>query len=58
MSPTVAIIGGGYGGSAVAKALDAVADVVLVEPKEAFFHTIGALRAVVDTEFLPQVFFP
>lgn len=58
MSPTVVIIGGGYGGSATAKALDAVADVVLVEPKDAFFHTVGALRATVDPEFMPQVFFP
>ncbi|MCX5088275.1 FAD-dependent oxidoreductase [Streptomyces sp. NBC_00365] len=58
MSPTVVVIGGGYGGSAAAKALDDIADVVLVEPKEAFFHAVGALRAVVDPEFLPQVFFP
>ncbi|MDH6590035.1 NADH dehydrogenase FAD-containing subunit [Streptomyces sp. SAI-133] len=58
MSPTVVIIGGGYGGSAAAKALDEVADVVLVEPNEAFFHAVGALRATVDPEFLPQVFFP
>lgn len=58
MSPSVVIIGGGYGGSAAAKALDDVADVVLVEPKEAFFHAVGALRATVDPEFLPQVFFP
>jgi NADH dehydrogenase FAD-containing subunit len=58
MSPTVVVIGGGYGGSAAAKALDGVADVVLVDPKDAFFHAVGALRAVVDPEFLPQVFFP
>ncbi|WP_328687804.1 FAD-dependent oxidoreductase [Streptomyces phaeochromogenes] len=58
MSPTVVIVGGGYGGCATAKALDAVADVVLVDPKDAFFHTVGALRATVDPEFMPQVFFP
>lgn len=58
MSPTVVVIGGGYGGSAAAKALDGVADVVLVDPKDAFFHAVGALRAVVDPEFLPKVFFP
>jgi flavin-dependent dehydrogenase len=46
MEPTVVVIGGGYGGSSAAKALDAVADVVLVEPKDAFFHSIGALRAM------------
>ena len=58
MAPTVVVIGGGYGGSAAAKALDSVADVVLVDPKDAFFHAVGALRAVVDPEFLPKVFFP
>ena len=34
--PTVVIVGGGYGGVNAAKALDAYADVVLVEPKDAF----------------------
>ena len=34
--PTVVVIGGGYGGVNVAKALDADVDVVLVEPKDAF----------------------
>lgn len=54
----VVVIGGGYGGVSVAKALDEVADVVLVEPRDAFFHAVGALRATVDPEFLPKVFFP
>ncbi|MFI1704998.1 NAD(P)/FAD-dependent oxidoreductase [Streptomyces griseoruber] len=58
MFPRVVVIGGGYGGSVVAKSLDDVADVVLVEPKEAFFHAVGALRATVDPDFLPAVFFP
>ena len=56
--PTVAVIGGGYGGVSVARALDADVEVVLVEPKDAFVHNIGALRAVVDPEFLPKIFFP
>jgi len=56
--PTVAVIGGGYGGVDVAKALDADLDVVLVEPKDAFVHNIGALRALVDPDFLPKIFFP
>ncbi|MGW1027930.1 FAD-dependent oxidoreductase [Streptomyces sp. NPDC002577] len=58
MSKKVVVVGGGYGGSAAAKALDGVADVVLVEPKEAFFHAVGALRAAVDPDFLPRIFFP
>lgn len=56
--PTVAVIGGGYGGATVAKALDEVADVVLVEPKEAFLHNVAALRALVDPSWLDQVFLP
>jgi NADH dehydrogenase FAD-containing subunit len=32
---TVAVVGGGYGGISVAKALDEAVDVVLVEPKNA-----------------------
>ena len=56
--PTVVVIGGGYGGVNVAKALDADVDVVLVEPKDAFVHNIGALRALVDPTFLPKIFFP
>src|SRR3954463_31479 len=57
-SPTVAVIGGGYGGTIAAPALDDVADVVLVEPRDAFVHNIGALRAVVDPAFTPRIFLP
>src|SRR3954463_12553178 len=57
-SPTVAVIGGGYGGTIAARQLDDVADVVLVEPRDAFVHNIGALRAVVDPAFAPRIFLP
>jgi NADH dehydrogenase FAD-containing subunit len=56
--PTVAVIGGGYAGTAVAKGLDDVADVTLVEPREAFFHNIAALRALVVPEWLPRILLP
>lgn len=56
--PTVAVIGGGYGGIAVAKALDEHATVTLVEPKDAFVHNIAALRSVVQPDFLPRMFLP
>ena len=52
------VVGGGYGGVTVAKGLDDVADVVLVEPKEAFLHNVAALRALVDPSWLPKVFMP
>ena len=55
---TVVVIGGGYGGSGAAKALDTFADVTLVEPRDAFVHNVAALRALVDPEWLPQIFFP
>jgi NADH dehydrogenase FAD-containing subunit len=56
--PTAVVIGGGYGGVNVAKALDADLDVVLVEPKDAFVHNVGALRALVEPAFLPKIFLP
>src|ERR1700730_8916018 len=56
--PTVVVVGGGYGGGAVAKALDETSDVVLVEPKDAFMHNIAALRALVDPSWLPRIYFP
>src|ERR1700712_868881 len=56
--PTVVVVGGGYGGITVAKALDETSDVVLVEPKDAFMHNIAALRALVDPSWLPRIFFP
>src|SRR5882724_255320 len=56
--PTVVVIGGGYGGINVAKSLDDVADVVLVEPKDAFMHNVAALRALTDPDWLPRIFLP
>jgi apoptosis-inducing factor 2 len=51
-------VGGGCGGTAVAKALDETTNVVLVEPKDAFMHNIAALRALVDPSWLPRIFLP
>jgi apoptosis-inducing factor 2 len=56
--PAVVVVGGGYGGITVAKALDETSDVVLVEPKDAFMHNIAALRALVDPTWLPRIFLP
>jgi apoptosis-inducing factor 2 len=56
--PTVVVVGGGYGGTAVAKALDETTNVVLVEPKDAFMHNVAALRALVDPSWLPRIFLP
>jgi NADH dehydrogenase FAD-containing subunit len=56
--PTVVVVGGGYGGIAVAKALDETHNVVLVEPKDAFMHNIAALRALVDPSWLQRIYLP
>ncbi|MFF1923532.1 NAD(P)/FAD-dependent oxidoreductase [Streptomyces sp. NPDC058221] len=58
MNRTVVVIGGGYGGAAVAKALDGEADVVLIDPKDAFVHAAGSLRALVEPGWAGNIFFP
>lgn len=40
---SVVVIGGGYGGVNVARALDDHAQVTLVEPKDAFVHNGGRI---------------
>jgi NADH dehydrogenase FAD-containing subunit len=59
----VVVVGGGYGGIAVARALDDVADaphpeVTLVEPRDAFVHNVAALRCLVDPAWTDRVFLP
>ena len=56
--PSVVVIGGGYGGIAVAKSLDEEADVVLVDPKDTFEHNVAALRVLVDPSWAPRIRFP
>lgn len=58
MTRRVVVIGGGYAGSLVAKELDPVAEVVLVDPREAFVNAAGSLRALTRPEWAPSVFFP
>ncbi|BCJ44543.1 hypothetical protein GCM10010168_13560 [Actinoplanes ianthinogenes] len=52
------VVGGGYGGIAAARALDDVADVTLVEPRETFVHNVAALRAAVDPVWAEKIFIP
>lgn len=58
MTATVAVVGGGYGGITVAKALDGVADVTLIEPRDTFVHNVAALRAAVDPDWVDRMFIP
>jgi NADH dehydrogenase FAD-containing subunit len=56
--PTVVVLGGGYGGIRVAKALDDFAEVTLVDPKDAFVHNIASWRALVEPEWIDRIFLP
>ncbi|MFC4565706.1 FAD-dependent oxidoreductase [Nocardiopsis mangrovi] len=58
MTASVVVVGGGYGGTLAAKALDEVADVVLVEPRDAFVHNVAALRGLVDGQWADRLFLP
>jgi apoptosis-inducing factor 2 len=58
MSRVVAVVGGGYGGTLVAQALDAEADVVLIDPRDAFVNVAGSLRALTRPDWAHNVFFP
>ncbi|WP_219825612.1 hypothetical protein [Nonomuraea typhae] len=49
---------GGYGGVTAAKALDGVAEVTLVEPRDTFVHNVATLRAVVDPAWAERLFIP
>ena len=54
----VIIVGGGYAGTTLARALDATFDVVLVEPREAFVHNVAAIRSLVDPRLIDQIILP
>jgi NADH dehydrogenase FAD-containing subunit len=56
--PNVVVLGGGYAGINVAKALDDIADVTLVDPKDSFVHNVAAWRALVEPVWLERIFFP
>ncbi|WP_026461174.1 FAD-dependent oxidoreductase [Schaalia suimastitidis] len=54
----IVVIGGGYGGVTVAKGLDPLAEVILVEQKDQFVHHAAALRAAVDEVWEHSIFMP
>ncbi|MEV4129927.1 FAD-dependent oxidoreductase [Nocardia sp. NPDC049707] len=58
MSNTVVVVGGGYGGAAVAKALEAEAEVILIDPRDGFVNAAGSLRAMAQPEWAGNMFFP
>ncbi|MGK5682649.1 NAD(P)/FAD-dependent oxidoreductase [Actinoplanes sp. URMC 104] len=58
MTSKVVVVGGGYGGVVAARALDDVADVTLVEPRETFVHHVAQLRAAADPAWIDKLFIP
>lgn len=54
----IVIVGGGYAGCELAKSLDTVASVTLVDGKDSFVHTPAAIRAVTDSGLLDQLIMP
>ena len=57
MNRTVVVVGGGFGGTLLAEALDSVAEVVLIDPREAFVNAAASLRALTQPDWAPNAFF-
>ncbi|GIH25732.1 hypothetical protein Aph01nite_40420 [Acrocarpospora phusangensis] len=56
--PSVVVLGGGYAGFTLAKSLDDVADVTLVDPSDTFMHNVASWRTLVEPEWLDRIFLP
>ncbi|WP_428515293.1 FAD-dependent oxidoreductase [Roseovarius sp.] len=56
--PRLLVVGGGYLGCDVARRLDRVMDVTLVEPKPAFLHAPAMIRALVKPALLDAATIP
>ncbi|MGI5132278.1 NAD(P)/FAD-dependent oxidoreductase [Pseudonocardia sp. CA-107938] len=57
MGRTVVVVGGGYAGTMVAKALDSLAEVTLVDPRDAFVNVSSSMRAVARSDWAHVPFF-
>ncbi len=44
----VVIVGGGYAGTSLANQLKGKCKITLIDPKDSFHHSVGALRATVE----------
>jgi len=58
MAKRVIVVGGGYAGAAVARALDEAAEVRLIHARDRFVHNVAAIRAVVDPSLLDRILIP
>jgi NADH dehydrogenase FAD-containing subunit len=58
MTKRIAIVGGGYVGTKLAKGLDAHTEVTLIDQKSHFVQTSAMVRAVVDPSIIDQALIP
>jgi NADH dehydrogenase FAD-containing subunit len=58
MVKRVIIVGGGYAGAALARAMDKVAEIQLVDARDRFVHNVAAIRGVVDPSLLDRIVIP
>ncbi|MGD0846427.1 NAD(P)/FAD-dependent oxidoreductase [Bradyrhizobium sp.] len=58
MVKRVIIVGGGYAGTSLSRALDEVAEVQLVDARDRFVHNVAAIRGVVDPSLLDRILIP
>jgi apoptosis-inducing factor 2 len=54
----VVVVGGGYAGTGLAKALDKVAEVRLVDQRDRFVHNSAAIRSIVEPKLLRDILIP
>jgi apoptosis-inducing factor 2 len=54
----IAVVGGGFAGVTVARAMDSFAEVRLVEPRDRFVHNVAAIRAPANASWLDRVAIP
>lgn len=57
-APLVVIVGAGYGGMELAQAIEGDFNVLVLEARDAFYHSIGSVRAAVDGDFAPKILVP
>ncbi|MEL6874192.1 MAG: FAD-dependent oxidoreductase [Pseudomonadota bacterium] len=58
MTKKLVIVGGGYAGTMLAKALDDRADVTLIEPRDKWVHNVAMIRAMAQPELLDRIVMP
>ncbi|MEH6757091.1 MAG: FAD-dependent oxidoreductase [Parasphingorhabdus sp.] len=58
MNKKITIVGGGYAGTMLAKALDGYADITLIEAREKWVHNVAMIRAMARPELLDEIVIP